>query len=120
MRLAWFPIREVKIDRSFVREMHTEKRPIMAATIALAHALGLRVVAEGIEDEATLLALRELGCDLAQGYHLSRPLSPAAFAKWLDGQTPSAATSAAPGFVSNLAEAARRRSGAQLSVPTER
>ena len=45
-----------------------------ATTIELAHALGLRVVAEGIEDEGTLLALRELGCDLAQGYHLSRPL----------------------------------------------
>ncbi len=120
VRLARFPIREVKIDRSFVREMHTEKRPIVAATIALVHALGLRVVAEGIEDEATLLALRDLGCDLAQGYHLSRPLAPAVFAEWLDAQPPSAATSAAPGFVANLPEVARRRSGARLGVPTER
>ena len=60
--------------------MHTSKRPIVATTIELAHALGLRVVAEGIEDEDTLLALRELGCDLAQGYHLSRPLTADAFA----------------------------------------
>jgi EAL domain-containing protein (putative c-di-GMP-specific phosphodiesterase class I) len=83
VRLAHFPISEVKIDRSFVREMHSAKRPIVATTIELAHALGLRVVAEGIEDENTLLALRELGCDLAQGYHLSRPLSPADFSGWL-------------------------------------
>ncbi|MDA0162114.1 EAL domain-containing protein [Solirubrobacter ginsenosidimutans] len=83
VRLARFPIREVKIDRSFVREMHTSQRPIVATTIALAHALGLRVVAEGIEDAGTLLALRELGCDLAQGYHISRPLTAAGFAAWL-------------------------------------
>jgi EAL domain-containing protein (putative c-di-GMP-specific phosphodiesterase class I) len=83
IRLARFPIREVKIDRSFVGEMHTSERPIVATTIGLAHALGLRVVAEGIEDEDTLLALRELGCDLAQGYHISRPLDADAFAAWL-------------------------------------
>ena len=47
-----FPICEVKIDRSFVRDMHTSKRPIVATTIQLAHSLGLRVVAEGIEDAA--------------------------------------------------------------------
>jgi EAL domain-containing protein (putative c-di-GMP-specific phosphodiesterase class I) len=83
IRLARFPICEVKIDRSFVREMHTSQRPIVATTIQLAHSLGLRVVAEGIEDRGTLLALRELGCDLAQGYHISRPLTAAGFAEWL-------------------------------------
>ena len=50
VRVARFPICEVKIDRSFVREMHSAKLPIVATTIELAHALGLRVVAEGIED----------------------------------------------------------------------
>ena len=54
VRLARFPICEVKIDRSFVSDMHTAKRPIVATTIELAHALGLRVVAEGIEDRGTL------------------------------------------------------------------
>jgi sensor c-di-GMP phosphodiesterase-like protein len=83
VRIARFPICEVKIDRSFVSEMLSAKLPIVATTIDLAHALGLRVVAEGIEDQDTLLALRELGCDLAQGYHLSRPLSPAGFTAWL-------------------------------------
>ncbi len=100
IRLARFPICEVKIDRSFVGEMHSSKRPIVATTIEFAHALGLRVVAEGIEDEGTLLALRELGCDVAQGYHLSRPLTADGFAAWLsvgraELQTPNAADTAA-------------------------
>jgi diguanylate cyclase len=47
---------------------------IVSSTVDLAHALGLRVVAEGIEDEATWRRLRAVGCDAAQGYHLSRPL----------------------------------------------
>jgi predicted signal transduction protein with EAL and GGDEF domain len=64
--------------------MHDAKLPIVPTTIELAHALGLRVVAEGIEDEATLRALRALGCDIAQGFHLSRPLSDADFTAWLE------------------------------------
>jgi EAL domain-containing protein (putative c-di-GMP-specific phosphodiesterase class I) len=83
VRLARFPICEVKIDRSFVRDMQTADRPIVATAIQLARTLGLRVVAEGVEDEATLDALRDLGCDLAQGYFVSRPLSAADFAAWL-------------------------------------
>ena len=83
VRLARFPIRELKIDRTFVRDMHVAPRPIVATTIEMARALGLEVVAEGIEDERTLVALRELGCDLAQGYHVSRPLPAAEFERWL-------------------------------------
>jgi EAL domain-containing protein (putative c-di-GMP-specific phosphodiesterase class I) len=83
VRLARFPIRELKIDRSFVQEMSTATRPIVAISIQLARTLGLRVVAEGVEDAATLDALRDLGCDLAQGYHVSRPLPAADFAAWL-------------------------------------
>ena len=83
VRLARFPICELKIDRSFVQEMHTSKRPIVATAIELAHALGLRVVAEGVEDQAALDTLRDLDCDLAQGYFVSRPLPPADFAAWL-------------------------------------
>jgi EAL domain-containing protein (putative c-di-GMP-specific phosphodiesterase class I) len=47
---------------------------IVRATIGLAHDLGLEVVAEGIEDEATQTRLREWGCDIAQGYHIGRPM----------------------------------------------
>ena len=52
---------------------------IVCSTVDLAHALGLRVVAEGIEDEATWRRLRDAGCDAAQAYHLSRPLLVAEF-----------------------------------------
>jgi EAL domain-containing protein (putative c-di-GMP-specific phosphodiesterase class I) len=56
---------------------------IVRSTINLGHDLGLKVVAEGVEDERTMNQLELLGCDLAQGYHLSRPLPAAAFAEWL-------------------------------------
>jgi EAL domain-containing protein (putative c-di-GMP-specific phosphodiesterase class I) len=69
------PVDELKIDRSFVSDLlHSRaSRLITTSTIELAHALGLRVVAEGVEDAATQQALAELGCDLVQGYHLGRP-----------------------------------------------
>jgi diguanylate cyclase len=74
--LQRMPVHEIKIDRSFVAAMATEANSaaIVSSTVDLAHALGLRVVAEGIEDEATWRRLRAVGCDAAQGYHLSRPL----------------------------------------------
>ena len=81
--LRSLPVDELKLDRVFVgglaREGWERERDaaIVAAAITLAHALGLRVVAEGVEDEATLDALRALGCDHAQGYHLGRPAPPA-------------------------------------------
>jgi diguanylate cyclase (GGDEF)-like protein len=74
--LQRMPVHEIKIDRSFVAAMATEANSaaIVSSTVDLAHALGLRVVAEGIEDEATWRRLRAVGCDAAQGYHLSRPI----------------------------------------------
>jgi diguanylate cyclase len=74
--LKTLPVGEVKVDRSFVAKMCTEvtDAAIVYATIELAHKLGIRVVAEGVEDEATWQALDELGCELIQGYVLSRPL----------------------------------------------
>jgi len=83
IRLAHFPISELKIDRSFVEEMHTSKQPIVATAIQIAQTLSLRVVAEGIEDQETLDALRALGCDHAQGYFISRPLPAQEFEGWL-------------------------------------
>jgi diguanylate cyclase len=79
--LQRMPVHEIKIDRSFVAAMATEANSaaIVSSTVDLAHALGLRVVAEGIEDEATWRRLRDVGCDAAQGYHLSRPLPAAEF-----------------------------------------
>jgi diguanylate cyclase (GGDEF)-like protein len=79
--LQRMPVHEIKIDRSFVAAMATEANSaaIVSSTVDLAHALGLRVVAEGIEDEATWRRLRAVGCDAAQGYHLSRPVPAAQF-----------------------------------------
>lgn len=73
--LADLPSDELKIDRRFIDRMAASKRDhaIVANTIALAHALGQTVVAEGIEDAPTLAMLRAMGCDLAQGYLLGRP-----------------------------------------------
>ena len=72
-------MRELKIDRSFVTGL--DPRPdsrtselLVRSIIGLAHGLGLRVVAEGVEDSSVLEHLRELHCDLVQGYHLSRPV----------------------------------------------
>jgi EAL domain-containing protein (putative c-di-GMP-specific phosphodiesterase class I) len=85
--LRQLPIDELKIDRSFVSPMLENESDliIVRSTINLGHDLGLRVIAEGVEDEETLNRLARLGCDLAQGYHLSRPLPAEQFTRWLDG-----------------------------------
>jgi EAL domain-containing protein (putative c-di-GMP-specific phosphodiesterase class I) len=76
----------LKIDKSFVMGM-TENRDdetIVRSTIDLAHNMGLKVVAEGVESEAVLQRLTDLECDLAQGFHLSRPLPPDRLEAWLN------------------------------------
>jgi len=83
--LQRLPIDELKIDQSFVRHLTTNETDatIMASTIGLAHSLGLRVVAEGAEDAATVTRLAALDCDAVQGYYYSRPLPPHALERWL-------------------------------------
>jgi diguanylate cyclase (GGDEF)-like protein len=79
------PVTEIKIDQSFVRSM-ADSAPdalIVASTIDLAHGLGLKVVAEGIENAAIAERLTALGCDTGQGYHFGRPMPAAEFASWL-------------------------------------
>ena len=75
--LGGWPIDELKLDRSIVRPMVTSAsfRAIVATTIDLAHQLGVRVVAEGIESEAVSSELRALGCDIGQGFFLGRPMA---------------------------------------------
>ncbi|MGZ4403447.1 MAG: putative bifunctional diguanylate cyclase/phosphodiesterase [Gaiellaceae bacterium] len=79
--LSRLPISKLKIDRSFVGRMGTSEREriIAGATVALAHNLGFAVVAEGVEDAATLELVRELGADLAQGYFVGPPAAATAF-----------------------------------------
>ncbi|HEY5555005.1 MAG TPA: EAL domain-containing protein, partial [Cellulomonas sp.] len=76
--LKHLEVDELKIDKSFVVDMGRDNHDfiIVRSTIALALDLGLRVIAEGIEDEETAVALRDLGCDVGQGYHLGRPTTP--------------------------------------------
>jgi len=83
--LKRLPIDELKIDRSFVSPMLQDESDliIVRSTINLGHDLGLKVIAEGVEDAPTLERLAAFGCDLAQGYHLSKPLPADAFSDWL-------------------------------------
>jgi diguanylate cyclase (GGDEF)-like protein len=83
--LKRLPVQEIKIDRSFVAQLVSDDNDaaIVRSVIDLGTNLLLDVVAEGVEDEATWLRLAELGCDLAQGYHLGRPMPIENFAEWL-------------------------------------
>ena len=76
--LKRLPVHALKIDRSFVMDMNADRddATIVRSTVDLGHNLGLEVVAEGLEDQATLQILREMGCDYAQGYYVARPLPP--------------------------------------------
>ena len=94
--LTDLPIGELKIDKSFVRAMSSDSRNaiVVRSTIELAHNLNLRTVAEGIEDAFTFERLRALGCELAQGFHMSRPLPAAGLVRWWDAHADQPATAA--------------------------
>jgi diguanylate cyclase (GGDEF)-like protein len=96
-QLRQLPIDEVKIDKSFVLGMSTSQGEsfIARSIIELAHNLGLRVVAEGVEDELTRNALAEMGCDKLQGFLVSRPLPDDRLESWLLARA--GVRSAAPG-----------------------
>jgi diguanylate cyclase len=83
--LKALPVDELKVDRSFVGQMATSNSDavIVRSTIDLGHNLGLHVVAEGVENQATWEELAALGCDTAQGYHLGRPMPAAELEQWL-------------------------------------
>src|ERR1700722_6762612 len=83
--LGGWPINELKLDRSIVRPIinSTSFRTIVRTTIDLAHQLGVKGVAEGVESAAILSELRALGCDIGQGFYLGRPMPAAAFSEWI-------------------------------------
>jgi diguanylate cyclase (GGDEF)-like protein len=87
--LTDLPIGELKIDRSFVQAINADARNaiVVRSTIELARNLGLRTVAEGIEDAEALEMLRSLGCELAQGFHVSHALPAASLVRWWDART---------------------------------
>jgi len=85
-QLKQLPVQELKIDRSFVQHLSKDDsdKIIVKSTLELAHNLALSVVAEGIEDETTLLWLKEKGCELAQGYFISKPLPVETLNLWFE------------------------------------
>ncbi|MGZ3414188.1 MAG: EAL domain-containing protein, partial [Isosphaeraceae bacterium] len=82
--LKELPFDEVKIDQSFVQSMTDNSRDscIVRTIIELGHNLGLRVVGEGVEHRSVLELLRGLGCDIAQGFYLSHPLTHQELERW--------------------------------------
>ncbi len=85
-QLKQLPVQELKVDRSFVQHLASDEsdKIIVKSSIEMAHNLGLSVVAEGIEDEYALLWLKAKGCELAQGFFISRPLPVEQFDHWFD------------------------------------
>ena len=83
--LKRFPVDELKIDRSFVAGLGTDRgdSAIVTSCVQLAHAVGIRAVAEGVETDTQRLALLDLHCDFAQGYYYAPPLTPDALTAWL-------------------------------------
>jgi EAL domain-containing protein (putative c-di-GMP-specific phosphodiesterase class I) len=88
--LRELPIDELKLDRAFVAPMSEDPRAaaLVISIISLVHGLGLRMVAEGVEDRKTFDELTRNGCDQAQGYYLSKALAPAELDSWLDSREP--------------------------------
>jgi EAL domain-containing protein (putative c-di-GMP-specific phosphodiesterase class I) len=95
--LRQLPVDEIKIDRSFVMGMgeQADDAVIVRSTVDLGRNLGLEVVAEGVETLELWNALRELGCNTAQGYSLSRPVSAEELTAWLHARPGAEAAAAA-------------------------
>ncbi len=106
--LRRLPVHELKLDKSLIVGMraNASEALIVRSTIDLAHNLGLSVVAEGVEDEATLESLRSLGCDVIQGFLLSRPLEAGELVSWVAD--------------SAWSRAMRKRTSLRQAVPSKR
>jgi EAL domain-containing protein (putative c-di-GMP-specific phosphodiesterase class I) len=99
VRLQRLPVEEIKIDSSFVQRVHEngDDAVIVRSIIDLVRALGLRSVAEGVEDAQTAQLLREMGCDAGQGWYFGKPMPESATTTWLLGRTETVAHGEAAG-----------------------
>jgi diguanylate cyclase len=90
--LKILPVDELKVDRSFVSQMNTsvDDTMLVQSAIDLGHNLGMSVVAEGVEDRQTMMALKDLGADVIQGYYLGRPMNEDLLRQWVGEWTPTA------------------------------
>jgi EAL domain-containing protein (putative c-di-GMP-specific phosphodiesterase class I) len=88
--LKRFAIDKLKVDQSFIRDLAVDPDDavIVRAIIQMAHSLGLKTIAEGVETAEMLAPLRIFGCDEVQGYHFARPMPPAEFEQYLRDQLP--------------------------------
>ncbi|MEO8224158.1 MAG: EAL domain-containing protein, partial [Gammaproteobacteria bacterium] len=105
------PADELKIDRSFVTGITADEtdRRVAESVVRLGHAVGLEVVAEGIEDAATQQALASMDCDTGQGYHLGRPVNAADFEnRWRTKEAGSTASAPEPARVMPALGSSRR------------
>ena len=84
-QLRKLPFTELKLDRAFVHDAHrdTRRHAILEASLTMAKKIGLKTVAEGVENEDDAALVTSLGCDLLQGYHIARPLPASDFERWL-------------------------------------
>lgn len=91
LQLVRLPFSEIKVDRSFIATARhaSESRAVIKSITDLGHSLGLQITAEGIEDEETLMYLRNIGCDHLQGYLIARPMSGDKVIEWLRQREPS-------------------------------
>jgi EAL domain-containing protein (putative c-di-GMP-specific phosphodiesterase class I) len=89
-QLVRVPFQEMKLDRSFVSSVHTNPRAavVLDATVSLARNLGMATVGEGVETAEDWDYLRDLGCDVAQGYFIGRPMASRQFEEWIHKQSP--------------------------------
>jgi len=96
--LRQLPVDELKLDRVFTQDLADDAAAgaVVRHTVDLAHALGLQLVVEGIEDQATLAAVRRLDGDVAQGYHVARPMPVGDLLRWLADRSPAATPPGAP------------------------
>jgi diguanylate cyclase (GGDEF)-like protein len=115
--LGGWPINELKLDRSIVRPIisSTSFRTIVRTTIDLAHQLGVKVVAEGVESAAITSELRALGCDIGQGFYLGRPMSGATFTEWMSDPARLAVRLEASGYPQLIPPAPRADPGGLVS-----
>ena len=108
--LKQLPAQELKIDKLFITQLTSSHRDplIVPSTIDLAHAMEMEVVAEGIETAAALALLSVMGCDMAQGFHISRPLTMSALYSFLDQHREGWVAEASGGSLMRLASALKR------------
>lgn len=102
--LRQLPAQQLKIDRSFVNDLEgsDDARAVVAAVVSLAHALGLRVVAEGVETSGQRDILLDMGCDELQGFFYARPMAAATLLAWSQGEKPAGGADFTPSLFGSL------------------